>query len=164
MQDRMYWYNYTAPIFNTSTPPQSDHLFDNKSNTGFAAGTASVTWNSLGNANTGIVWALDSNGYGTLTVSGSYRAAVAAELYAYPAIPGSANCGGYICELWDSNGLSASMPGAVKFTVPTIVDGYILVGGGSPSYFGPNSTACPAPPPNNGVPTSQCAGQLTILH
>jgi len=100
----------------------------------------------------------------SLTQTFCNRAAVAAELYAYPAIPGSANCGGYICELWDSNGLSASMPGAVKFTVPTIVDGYILVGGGSPSYFGPNSTACPAPPPNNGVPTSQCAGQLTILH
>ena len=70
---------------------------------------------------------------------------------------------GQVCnELWDSTTLPNStsvMPGAVKFTVPTIVDGYIFVAGGAPGYFGMTSTACPPPPP-----TSPCGGQLTILH
>ena len=38
------------------------------------------------------------------------------------------------------------MPGAVKFTVPTVVDGYVFVAEGAPGYFGSSSTACPPPP------------------
>jgi len=48
------------------------------------------------------------------------------------------------------------MPGAVKFTVPTIVDGYIIVAGGAPNYFGTGSACDPINFPS-------CAGQLTIL-
>ena len=131
----------------------------------FAAvgGTASVTWNSGtgGGASTGVVWALDSNGYGRPNSGGAFPS-LPAVLYAYPATP----TGQTVTELWDSTELSGNatlMPGAVKFTVPTIVDGYILIGGGSPGYFGTNSTACPPPPANNGVPTQPCDGQLTLL-
>jgi hypothetical protein len=161
LHDRMYWFNYAAPKFSTSSPPQSDHEFTEDN--GFIGGTASVTWNSLGSASTGVVWALDSNLSGILTDKGTYRAAGPAGLYIYPAIPPSPLCDNNtsICEIWDSTtdlpNYKTVMPGAVKFTVPTVVDGYVLIGGGSPGYFG--TTACPAPT----TPPFSCAGQLTIL-
>jgi len=76
---------HAAPKFSTSSPPQSDHEFTEDN--GFIGGTASVTWNSLGSASTGVVWALDSNLSGILTDKGTYRAAGPAGLYIYPAIP-----------------------------------------------------------------------------
>jgi hypothetical protein len=164
LHDRMYWYKYSAPKFNTSHPPESDHQFNQRSGGGHGVGgTASITWNGT-SASSGVAWALDSNGFGRPgTEINAFQASAPAVLYVYPASPGAAHCNGYICELWDSTQLrnnATVMPGAVKFTVPTIVGGYILIGGGSPGYFGASSTACP--PPTN--PPFTCAGQLTILH
>jgi hypothetical protein len=161
LHDRMYWYNYSAPAFNTTNPPQSDHPFNRQNQGGISVGgTASITWNGS-SSTTGVTWALDSNGFGRPGAQkGTFQESTQAILYAYPATPNNLTCGGggYVCELWDTNqSLSTFMPGAVKFTVPTVVDGYILVGGGAPSYF---ATGGPCDPVN----FPSCAGQLTILH
>ena len=166
LNDYMYWYGYSpgSPgTFNTTSPPLSDHEFIPNGANPPVGGTASVTWNSGtgGGATTGVVWGLDSNFYGRPNPDGNGFASPAL-LYVYPAVP----TGQTVTELWDSKKLTNNatlMPGAVKFTVPTVVDGYILIGGGSPGYFGTSSTLCPPPPPNNGVPTQPCDGQLTIL-
>jgi hypothetical protein len=160
LNDYMYWYGYSSGspgTFNTTSPPISDHKFNPNGANPPVGGTASVTWNSGtgGGSNTGVVWALDSNFYGTPNSSGNGGAS-AAILYVYPAVP----AGQTVTKLWDSTELTGNatlMPGAVKFTVPTIVDGYILIGGGSPNYF--DSTSCPPPT----TPPFTCAGQLTIL-
>ena len=168
LDDYMYWYAYDStsspPSFNTSSPAVSDHMFNTNTKYSDAkaiGGTASVSWNG-GAASTGLVWALDSNGYG---LPNSSTPALPAVLYIYPAVPVHPTCGvnhSQVCELWDSTQLTGNatlMPGAVKFTVPTIVDGYILVAGGVPSYFA-QGTACPPP---TDPPTQLCDGQLTIL-
>ena len=178
LHDYMYWYPYNAsnsPPFTTGSPATSDHSFCGPNSTCSnptkpVGGTVSITWDSSngGNASSGVAWALDSNSYGLPNPNGNSPAQPAV-LRAYKAVPDSIHCpAGQVCnELWDSTTLLNSatvMPGAVKFTVPTIVDGYIFVAGGVPGYFTTGLTACPPPPPNNGVPTSLCAGQLTILH
>jgi len=52
------------------------------------------------------------------------------------------------------------MPGAVKFVMPTIADGYIFVAGGEgyPNWYFGSAGQCQA------GTTLSCAGQLTILH
>jgi hypothetical protein len=171
----MYWYPYSAsnsPPFTTASPATSDHSFCGPNNacinsTKPVGGTVSVSWSSANGPSSGIAWALDSNNYGSPNPKGDSPAQPAV-LRAYSAVPNASQCTGQppVCtELWDSTQLTNSatfMPGAVKFTVPTIVDGYILVAGGVPGYFTKNLTACP-PPPANGPPTQQCEGQLTII-
>jgi hypothetical protein len=159
LNDYMYWYPYNSPTFGTASPVQSDHQFIHQGTSRSSGGMTSVTWNGTA-ANTGVAWALDSNGFGRYTNPG-YQAAAQAVLYAYPAVPTNLTCnGGRVCELWDSTMLTNSstvMPGAVKFTVPTIVDGYMIIAGGAPGYFGTGSSCDP-------VNFPACAGQVTILH
>jgi len=165
LHDYMFWYPYvsgTPSTFNTSAVVESDHEFARQGSSGISVGgTTSVTWDNSNSSN-GVVWALDSNGYGRYNPNtSSFVSSNQAILYAYPAVPGNFNPSGQVTELWDSNQLSSYttvMPGAVKFSVPTVADGYIFVAGGTPSYFG--TTSCPAP---TSLPFS-CAGQLTILH
>ena len=77
-------------------------------------------------------------------------------LYAYQALPDSNN---KLEHKWDSGSLSSSMPGAVKFMMPTIADGRIFIAGGVPYYFAtPSPAACPA------GTLLTCAGQLTIIY
>jgi hypothetical protein len=173
LHDRMYWFNY-ANTFDTANPPQSDHPFDAQNPGGLAVGgTTSITWNGT-DATTGVTWALDSNGYGRqyTNITPPFECSSQAVLYAYPAIPGTPQCDDdtSVCELWDSNELqnaSTVMPGAVKFTVPTIVDGYILIGGGTPNYFATRSSTeqrCQVVSACDPANFPSCAGQLTILH
>jgi hypothetical protein len=108
-----------------------------------------VTWdsNSTGDA---IVWALDNHKFGTT----NGNSAGPAQLFAYKA----ASSGSSVAPLAYSSSTSTTMPGAVKFTVPTIVDGKIIIGGGAPSYV-INQGNCQAPWTGTNF---QC-GQLTIL-
>jgi len=105
-------------------------------------GTASVTWNSGtgGGATTGVVWGW------TLTSTAGPIQTVMVSRRPPPVRLSCVPTGQTVTELWDSKKLTNNatlMPGAVKFTVPTVVDGYILIGGGSPGYFGTSSTLCP---------------------
>jgi hypothetical protein len=112
--------------FNT-TPvlPSSSHNFD------YPGAVPSVTWNSSGNTSDAIVWVLDTSGFGKVDPSG--RAATPAVLYAYQAVPSA----GSLTPLWDtnSNGDGPFMQGAVKFVVPTIVDGKLFLAGGTQAYY-----------------------------
>jgi hypothetical protein len=169
LHDYMYWYPYNAsssPPFATASPATSDHSFCGPNSTCInptkpIGGTVSITWNSASGPSSGVAWALDSNNYGSPNLNGG-SPAQAAVLRAYSAVPDASHCTGQppVCaELWDSTELpsySTLMPGAVKFTMPTVVDGYILVAGGVPSYFGKGSACDPVNFPS-------CAGQLTIL-
>ena len=59
----------------------------------------------------------------------NYKAATPAILYVYSAVPSGGNIG----YLWDSsklNNAATAMPGAVKFVMPTVSDGYIFIAGG----------------------------------
>jgi hypothetical protein len=163
LHDYMYWYSYTSGApgsFNPTAAAMSDHQFAKQGTTGISVGgTTSVTWDGSNSSN-GLVWALDSNGFGRGNASsGTFVGSNPAQLWVYSAVPGGS---GTRTALWNSTtALSSSMPGAVKFTMPTVVDGYIFVGGGSPGYFSSTSTTCPAPGTS---PPYFCAGQLTILH
>jgi hypothetical protein len=103
-----------------------------------------VTWQHKGgDIRDAIVWALDTHTYGMLD-----KAATGSVLYAYRAIPSVGGGEGALGpELWDTSAYNNSAPGnpgAVKFTVPTIIEGKILLGGGAQGYM-PGSSNCPAP-------------------
>jgi hypothetical protein len=103
-----------------------------------------VTWEQTGsNIRDAIVWALDTHTYGTLSEPAS-----ASVLYAYHAIPTADGYAGALGpELWDTsayNNSAPGSPGAVKFTVPTIAEGKILLPGGAPGYA-PGTANCPTP-------------------
>jgi hypothetical protein len=114
-----------------------------------------VTWQRIGgNLTDAIVWALDTHTYGTL--SGSATGAV---LYAYRAIPSAGGGAGSLGpELWDTSAYNNSTPGnpgAVKFTLPTIVEGKILLPGGAQGYA-PGTSNCPTP--STTVQPTACGG------
>jgi len=114
-----------------------------------------VTWQRTGgNIGDAIVWALDTHAYGKMTT-----AATAAVLYAYQAIPAAGGGAGSLGpELWNTSAYNNSTPGnpgAVKFTVPTIVDGKILLEGGAQGYQ-PGSSNCPTP--STTVQPTACGG------
>ena len=103
-----------------------------------------VTWEHKGgNISDAIVWALDTGGYAKASAPAN-----ASVLYAYRAIPAAGLGPGSLgSELWDTSAYNNSIPGnpgAVKFTVPTIVEGKILVPGGAQGYQ-PGSANCPTP-------------------
>jgi hypothetical protein len=121
-----------------ATPPAPVHLF------AYPGAVPVVTWeHKNGSLNDAIVWALDTHAYGTLTLP-----ATAAVLYAYRAIPAAGGgLGSLGSELWDTSAYNTSIPGnpgAVKFVVPTIVEGKILLGGGAQGYE-PATSNCPTP-------------------
>jgi hypothetical protein len=95
---------------------------------------------------TGILW------------TAQYYVAGPPVLYAYQAVA-DPNNNHALDYLWDSSSLNSSMPGAVKFAMPTIADGRIFIAGGVPGYFGiPSPAQCPS------GTTLTCGGQLTILY
>jgi hypothetical protein len=118
--------------------PSASHVFP------YPGAVPAVTWeHKSGIIDDAIVWALDTHGYGRLNLP-----ATASVLYAYRAIPASGGGSGALgAELWDTSAYNSSIPGnpgAIKFMVPSVVDGKILLGGGAPGYE-PASTNCPTP-------------------
>jgi hypothetical protein len=125
--------------FNTNpSTPASGHKFL------FPGASPSITWNSAESSNVtnAIVWAVDTSAYGVFAT-----AAGPAVLYAYKAIPTGAGANSLGAELWDTSAYNSTVPGnpgAVKFGVPTVVDGKIFIAGGGQGYQ-PNTTNCPTP-------------------
>jgi hypothetical protein len=106
-------------------------------NFGYPGASPTVTWNSSNssNINDAIAWALNTSGYGKIG-----QQATAAVLYGYQAVPS----GGSLSKLWDTSAYNTSAPGnpgAVKFVVPTIVEGKIFLAGGAQGYK-PGSGTC----------------------
>jgi hypothetical protein len=135
--------------FNTwASTPLTPHKFQ------YPGAVLAVTWQHLqGKVDDAIVWALDTHGYGTLG-----KAAAAAEVYAYKAIPPKVGGGQLGVALWDSTVYDTTVPGspgAVKFMTPTIVDGKLLLAGGAQGYR-PGGPNCPTP--TTTVQPTACGG------
>jgi hypothetical protein len=113
-----------------------------------------VTWqHNKGDIDDAVLWALDSSGFGTAA-----KAATAAVLYSYKAIPSKSGAGTLGSALWDTSSYNSSVPGnpgAVKFTSPTIVDGKVFIGGGAQGYQ-PGSSNCPSP--STAIQPTACGG------
>lgn len=154
VRDALVAYSLVGSTFNMTASTAST-----PATYGFPGGMTSVSWNGL-NSSSGLLWALEESGAGNVSYSGgstNYKAATPAILYVYTAVPS----GGKISYLWDSSKLpnpTTAMPGAVKFVMPTVSDGYVFIAGGVPAYFGTGTTGCPS------GTTFTCQGQLTILH
>ncbi|HEX8816957.1 MAG TPA: hypothetical protein VF753_15785 [Terriglobales bacterium] len=122
-------------LFNTqAATPVSGHLF------GYPGAAPDVTWDKAeSDLDNAIVWALDTSRIGKIGVKSG-----PAILYAYKALPKDNSLG---AELWDTtayNNTNPGAPAAIKFVVPTVVDGKIFVGGGAQGYE-PGSANCPIP-------------------
>jgi hypothetical protein len=133
----------------TAATPVAPHFF------AYPGASPAVTWNSGtgGNAADALVWTLDEGGYGTHA-----KAASAAVLYAYKAIPARLAAGGLGSTLWTTSAYNHTVPGspgAVKFVVPTIVDSKIFIAGGAQHYH-PGSANCPTP--STTVQPTNCGG------
>lgn len=107
---------------------------------GYPGASPSITWNKGSkDLDDAIVWTLENGNYGRAN-----RPAGATVLYAYKAVPNDGSLG---AELWDTSAYSKTnpgSPGAVKFVVPTIVDGKAFLAGGAQGYE-PGSSNCPVP-------------------
>ncbi len=129
--------------------PSASHVFP------YPGAVPAVTWeHKSGIINDAIVWALDTHGYGRLNLPAN-----ASVLYAYRAIPAPGGGAGALgAELWDTSAYNSSIPGnpgAIKFMVPSVVDGKILLGGGAQGYE-PAGTNCPTP--STTVQPTACGG------
>jgi len=126
-----FWNNtmyYFGVVFGASQPGQA-YAFNSSTGqfnttpisitpTGFGFPGATPSISSSGSSN-GIVWAINSNAYGT-NDNGS-RAAGPAELHAYDA-------SNIASELWNSTlGTGNTAGNAVKFTLPTVANGKVYV-------------------------------------
>ena len=114
-----------------------------------------MTWNNTkAHATNAIVWMIDASGAG-----GAGRPASPEVLYAYRAIPVGQNPDGSLgIPLWDTTAYGNTTPGnpgAVKFVVPTVVDGKIFLGAGAQG-FEPASASCPVP--TTSVQPTACGG------
>jgi hypothetical protein len=106
---QLFNFNTTTALFNTHAASTSGHAF------GWPGASPSI---SASGATNGIVWATDNNAYCTQDSPGCG----AAVLYAFDA-------GNLANELWDSSQSAADQAGnAVKFTVPTVVNGKVYIG------------------------------------
>jgi hypothetical protein len=141
---------------------------------GYPGTTPSVTWDGSNFYNT-VVWGIDTSGWGTLGM-----AATQDLVYAYSGDPyyGTNYCSNanMLCQLWcDGPSISGcttqKAPGAVKFVVPTVVDGYVFIAGGNndPFYWpgttvtvGVLSTDCNTPTSHTSGPTN--CGMLSIYY
>jgi hypothetical protein len=137
----------------------------------------SVSWNSTSGFNTSVVWAMDNINFGMLCTATNHNGQAGyAQLYAYSGDPtyDTAGCGtNELCLLWsDDTGTTGYPPAAVKFTVPTVADGMLMVAGGNndPPYCpgisitgtgnNPPTTNCVTPTSQSNMPTN--CGELVI--
>ena len=110
---KLFAFNSGTGQFNTAQTSQSSGTF------GFPGATPSISAQGTSNA---IVWATNSNSYGTS--GGGSRAAAPAVLHAYDAT-------NLNTELWNSSQASGNRDQAgncVKFTVPTVANGKAYIG------------------------------------
>jgi hypothetical protein len=126
----------------------------------YPGATPSVSWN--GNPSNGLLWAVSTGGFGRW-INNQTRAATAAVLYVYNAVP-AGGPGGSLNELWASNVSSSyTGPGAVKFAVPTVANGMVFVTGGNnnpyyePGPFGGTNVNC-----SPAAPGGTCTGLLSV--
>ncbi len=119
-----------------------------------------VTWNSgqpSSIASNAVVWALDTSAAGGINSSNVPYQAGPAILYTFKAIPSSGSLGSL---LWSTSSYGASNPGtpaAVKFVVPTIVNGQVFIAGGAQGYT-PSVSPCGTPAVVSGVYNGQPSG------
>jgi hypothetical protein len=128
-----------------------------------------ISWNGS-SSSTGILWAINAGGYGrwSSTGNGTFQASPAkpAVLAAYQAVPQTVRGVPMLKELWQSSSISTNFgPGAIKFTVPTIANGFVFVAGGTSGY-------APGLPGSSGVnctatflvtsTTPACQGMLSV--
>ena len=128
--------------------PANGHVFT-------IGASPAVTWNNTKpHATNAIVWMIDASG-----APGAGKPARPEVLYAYRAIPVGQNPDGSLgTPLWDTavyGNSTPGNPGAVKFVVPTVVDGKIFLGGGAQG-FEPASASCPVP--TTSVQPTACGG------
>ena len=128
-----------------------------------------ISWNGSASS-TGILWAINAGGFGRWSANGngSFQATPAkpAVLVAYQAVPQTVQGVNTLKELWESSSISTNFgPGAVKFTVPTVANGFVFVAGGVSGY-------APGLPGSTGVnctatflvtsTTPACQGMLSV--
>jgi hypothetical protein len=128
---KAYSFSSTAGTFNT-TPTTGSTTYN------YPGATPSVSWDGS-HTNTAVVWALDTSVWNS--TSGNQ-----AVLTAYNAVT--------LAQLWTST--TPGGPGAVKFTVPTVANGKVYVGG---QVSGTGLTHVQGCQSNNG-----CGGLLAIYH
>jgi len=166
----VYQPNSTTGLFNPAGDP------DTYPKTYPWPGTVpAVSWDSrptgAGPTATGLVWAIDAGTYGhwsynKATNSWQSYPASPAMLVAYEAVPQKVNNVTSLLELWESDTLSSNYgPGAVKFSVPTIANGLVFVGGGASGYApgplnGTNVTCTSAAQATANTP--ECQGMLSV--
>ena len=128
----------------------------------------SLSWDGA-HSNTGLLFAIDSGGYGLWKISGSSGSSGPAKpaiLVVYNPIP-TTGTPPILKELWESS-VSASNtgPGSVKFTVPTVAGGLVFVPGGTPGYApgpaGGTGVNCTAAALANTQTPTVCGGLLSI--
>jgi len=124
----------------------------------------SISWNGS-EANTALLWALDTGGYGSWKpLTNASQTATPTILIVYNPIPVAGK--NELNELWESSISPANAgPGAVKFTVPTVAGGLVFVSGGTPGYGpgvpgGKDVTCTASYLATSTVPT--CGGLLSV--
>jgi hypothetical protein len=130
--------NFGTTLYGYANAPNPD----SQGNIGYPGNCPVVTWNASMDANTdALLWILDTSGFMT---------AAPAQLFGYQAVPPSLGAKFNLKTSDTTNG-----PGAIKFSVPTIVDGHVFAAGGLQVTVGTTKEVCPAPP---------CYGQVVSWH
>jgi hypothetical protein len=128
-----------------------------------------VSWNGSASS-TGIVWALNVGAFGQWSPNKKQvfesNPAKPAILTAYQAVPQAVNGVTGLKALWESSTSTKNYgPGAVKFTVPTVANGFVFVPGGVSGYApglpgGPNVNCTASFLATSTTPT--CQGMLSV--
>ncbi|HEY3975326.1 MAG TPA: hypothetical protein VGM18_20150 [Candidatus Sulfotelmatobacter sp.] len=139
-------WQFQTPGSNATTPPTF----------GYPGASPAISWDNKNSGNA-LLWVVNISKAGSGTTTTTNKASPA-NLYVYNPIPTSGNIG----ELWSSG---TSGPGGVKYTVPTVANGMVFVGGGSPAYspglLSVSGVNC-SPAAYGGSSTSTCPGLLVV--
>ncbi len=128
-----------------------------------------ISWNGSASS-TGVLWALNVGGFGQWAPNKNLvfqsNPAKPALLTAYEAVPQTFNGSTTLRALWEASSSTANYgPGAVKFTVPTVANGFVFVPGGVQNYApglpGGDKVNCTASFLATGT-TPTCQGMLSV--